>query len=73
MKQMPWLSFFSAVARPVVGGDGAQLGLLKMADGEARVAELFLAEQGQEVGLVLVLVGALEQCSRRPAGSTRRA
>ena len=61
MKQMPWLSFFPAIARRAFRGEPADLGLGEVADGEAGVADLLLAQEGEKVRLVLVLVRPLEQ------------
>jgi hypothetical protein len=44
-----------------VGGEGAQLGLGQIADGEAGGGELRVREEGEEVGLILVLVAAFEE------------
>jgi len=49
------------------GGKFAQRGLGEVADREKGVAELRLGEQGEEIGLILVFVGAFKEdvlCSR---------
>ena len=50
-----------------VGGELAHLGLQQFADREDRLRELFLAEQREEVGLILVRVEAFEEVER-PVG-----
>src|SRR5690606_39948666 len=53
--------FFAGGREAGLGGEAAQLGFGEVADGEAGVGELVLGEQREEVGLVLVFVGAFEQ------------
>ena len=50
--------FFVGGGEAGVAGEGAEFGLGEVADGEAGVGELGLREEGEEVGLVVVFVGA---------------
>ena len=53
---------------PQVGRDGAHLGLGQVAQREAAVGELVLAQAVQEVALVLVRVDAASRSWRMPVG-----
>ena len=53
--------FFPRRGQTGLGGEATELGLRQVADGEAGVGELFLGEQREEVGLVLVFVRAFDE------------
>ncbi len=52
--------FAFGVRQPRVGGELAHFGLQEFADREDRLRELFLPQQREEVGLVLVRVETFE-------------
>ena len=56
--------FFRGVGQAGLGGEAAEFGLGDMADGKAGVCELGLRQEGEEVGLVFVFVGTLDEGER---------
>ncbi len=64
MKQIPWLSFFPAVARLNSRAALTDFGFAEFTDGKSRGSYLLLLQQSEKIGLVLVLIDALQYIPR---------